>query len=114
MSNKLPKPPKSLARMKADRAANQAASQATEVRYQPDEHDVTNPHTHDKGGLCNREACQSPGAYWYNHSTRRYYCDACAHRLNTDEFNMRDAARLYGHDLCTYRGPNKLSLGVIT
>ena len=68
------------------------------------------PHAHDKGdkgGSCNREACQRPGAYWYNHGTQRYYCDTCAHWLNTDTFNRRDAARLYGHDLCTYQGPGR-------
>lgn len=58
----------------------------------------------DKGeymGSCNRSACLKPGAFWYNHSTRKYYCEECAHWLNTDDFNRRDALKLYGHDLCT-------------
>lgn len=58
----------------------------------------------DKGeylGSCNRSACLKAGAVWFNHSTRRYYCEDCAHWLNTNDFNRRDALRLWGHDLCT-------------
>lgn len=55
----------------------------------------------DLGGSCNRRDCLRPGANWYNHSTRQHYCASCAHRLNTDEFNRRDAMALWGHDLCT-------------
>jgi hypothetical protein len=29
-------------------------------------------------GLCNRTACQRPGATWFNTSTRAYYCEDCA------------------------------------
>ena len=39
----------------------------------------------DKGqlnGSCNREACQKPGAVWFNRSTRQYYCPTCAHEIN--------------------------------
>lgn len=45
--------------------------------------------THDpalKGvfnGNCNREACQLPGATWYNLSTRAYYCGKCATEINS-------------------------------
>lgn len=58
----------------------------------------------DKGdfmGSCNRSACLKPDANWYNHGTSRYYCKECAHWLNCDEFNKRDALFQYGHDLCT-------------
>lgn len=59
----------------------------------------------DKGklnGSCNITSCQKPNsATWYNHSTRKYYCDSCARRLNNDEFNKRDAMKMFGHDLCT-------------
>lgn len=59
----------------------------------------------DKGqfnGKCNITSCQKPNsATWYNHSTRKYYCPSCANRLNNDEFNKRDAMRMFGHDLCT-------------
>ena len=59
----------------------------------------------EKGGLCNRTACQSPhGVIWFNHSTRAYYCGGCAHMLNSDPFNARDAERMYGHELCTLIG----------
>jgi len=50
---------------------------------------------------CNITSCQKPNsATWYNYSTRKYYCQSCAIRLNTDEFNKRDAIRMFGHDLC--------------
>lgn len=51
------------------------------------------------GGRCNRSACLAPGAHWYNHSTRKHYCQACARMLN--HANRADALELYGHDLCT-------------
>jgi hypothetical protein len=59
----------------------------------------------DKGelnGKCNITRCQKPNsATWYNHSTRKHYCQSCASRLNNDEFNSRYAMRMFGHDLCT-------------
>lgn len=58
---------------------------------------------HDKGafnGSCNRTACQAPGATWYNHSTRLYYCPACAGLINYPG-GMADALRLFGHAVCT-------------
>ena len=58
----------------------------------------------DKGdylGSCNRSACLKPGADWFNHSTRKYYCVSCADWLNTDRFNKADAMNIWGHDLCT-------------
>jgi len=59
----------------------------------------------DKGelnGKCNITRCQKPNsATWYNHSTRKHYCPSCTNRLNSDEFNRRDAMRMFGHDLCT-------------
>lgn len=51
------------------------------------------------GGLCNRTACQAPGATWFNHSTRAYYCASCAKQIN--EASEFDAVPIYGHDLCT-------------
>lgn len=55
-----------------------------------------------RGGNCNITSCQKPNsAFWFNHSTRKYYCESCAKRLNNDEFNKRDAMRMFGHDLCT-------------
>lgn len=50
-------------------------------------------------GNCNRSMCQKPGATWFNHSTRAYYCHSCAYIIN--KMNEDDAHRLYGHDLCT-------------
>lgn len=54
----------------------------------------------DKGwfrGSCNTTACQRPGAEWFNHSTRAYYCEDCAHVLNRVN---ADAVELFGHPLC--------------
>ncbi len=35
-----------------------------------------------RGGNCNRTACQQPGAHWYNPYTYAYYCAPCARELN--------------------------------
>lgn len=35
-----------------------------------------------KNGNCNRQACQRPGATWFNSSTRAYYCKKCAAKIN--------------------------------
>lgn len=51
-------------------------------------------------GLCNRRACLQPGAEWFNHSTRKYYCHSCAKLLN--EVNADWAIPEFGHDLCTH------------
>ena len=54
------------------------------------------------GGSCNITRCQRPNsATWYNHSTRKYYCRPCAHTLNYDQFNRKDALEVWGHLLCT-------------
>ena len=67
----------------------------------------TGPNKPDKGledGSCNRTACQAPGATWFNHSTRAWYCRPCAHLINAacrqDQF-----IRYLGHDLCTPKLP---------
>jgi hypothetical protein len=61
--------------------------------------------TQNKGqylGTCNMSSCETGNvADWYNHGSQAYYCKGCAKRLNHDEFNQRDAAKLLGHDLCT-------------
>lgn len=57
----------------------------------------------DKGEYdaeCNRTACVSKNAKWFNHSTRKYYCRSCAEKINL--YNRQDAYRLFGHDLCTF------------
>lgn len=54
------------------------------------------------GGSCNITRCQRPNsATWFNHSTRKYYCRSCAHDLNYDTFNCKDAMDMWGHLLCT-------------
>jgi len=52
-------------------------------------------------GLCNLSSCttEKPATY-YNYGTSKYYCKACAERLNNDEYNQRDAMRMFGHALC--------------
>jgi hypothetical protein len=37
-----------------------------------------------EGGNCNRTACQSPFAIWYNESTRAFYCRHCAILIQRD------------------------------
>jgi hypothetical protein len=80
--------------MKNDINENKALSQ-TCVSSSADDKGVLN-------GKCNITSCQKPNsATWFNHSTRKHYCPSCARRLNNDEFNKRDAMRMFGHDLCT-------------
>lgn len=35
-----------------------------------------------KHGECNRTACENVPAEWYNMYTQRWYCEACAKRIN--------------------------------
>lgn len=56
----------------------------------------------EKGQRCNRTACQAPGAYWFNHSTRKYYCGTCADIINDDSTKFRDTyLESLGHPLLT-------------
>lgn len=48
----------------------------------------------EKNGNCNRTACQKPNAVYYNKSTQKYYCKACADRIN--EANGLDSMKLFG------------------
>ena len=52
-----------------------------------------------KGGHCNREACQRPGATYYNASTQRWYCPDCARAIN--RWSLHDD----GVVLCTLGKP---------
>lgn len=40
------------------------------------------PDKGQRGGSCNRSACQQAGATFYNTSTMRWYCPACAAKIN--------------------------------
>lgn len=40
------------------------------------------PDKGEKGGSCNRTACQRPGAIWYNRAMYKWYCSRCARMLN--------------------------------
>lgn len=57
----------------------------------------------DKGGECNRGACRNTDAYHFNKSTRKWYCEPCAQRINIA--NHDDAHRLYGGPLCEREVP---------
>jgi hypothetical protein len=35
----------------------------------------------DYNGICHRFDCNNPGAHWYNASTARYLCGACARKF---------------------------------
>ena len=60
------------------------------------------PNKGEKGQRCNRTACQMPGAYWYNHSTRAYYCGTCADLINRDHERFKDSfTESLGHPLLT-------------
>lgn len=54
----------------------------------------------EAGKRCNRTACQAEGAYWYNHSTQKHYCETCAKLINAA--NQNDSyVRNLGHPLLT-------------
>lgn len=61
------------------------------------------PEKGDYSGECNRTACNKQPAVFYNHSTQKHYCSACASMIN--QYNRADAMNLYGHDLCTFVDP---------
>ena len=48
---------------------------------------------------CNRTVCKNNDAEYYNHSTRKYYCEECADIINIA--NKEDSKRFFGHDICT-------------
>ncbi len=48
-----------------------------------------------KDGNCNVTDCQKPGATYYNKSTKKYYCKACAEMINW-EGGRKDVMELYG------------------
>lgn len=52
-------------------------------------------------GNCNVTSCQKPHAVWFNHSTRAYYCEACAYEIGSFAKRTGDDMELYGHALLT-------------
>ena len=52
-----------------------------------------------KSGQCNRSICNNDNANYYNHATRKYYCEKCARTINKSNYN--EAMLMYGHELCT-------------
>jgi len=61
------------------------------------------PEKGDYSGECNRTACNKQPAVFYNHSTRKHYCLACARTIN--QYNHKDAMEMFGHELCTFVVP---------
>lgn len=51
-----------------------------------------------KDGHCNRSACLQPGATWFNHSTKKWYCAYCAHLINEANPEFK---REMGYRICT-------------
>lgn len=69
---------------------------------------TNHPDKGKKGGRCNVTTCQAPGAWWYNKSTRAYYCRSCAIRINSYPLTRAGSLRLFGvADLLEYEGPEK-------
>ena len=56
----------------------------------------------NKGGECYRTVCNRKDSYYYNKSTRKYYCQGCAYLINqgAKSYNIE-----HGVDLCTREGP---------
>ena len=67
-------------------------------RYKPDRCICGKSGKGEKGGICNRTACENSGAVYFNFSTEKYYCPSCAELLNDN--NREEAMNIYGHDLC--------------
>ena len=51
-------------------------------QYKPDGCICNKPDKGEKGGSCNRTACQQPNADYYNKATQKYYCYTCAEAIN--------------------------------
>lgn len=49
-----------------------------------------------KGGECNRTGCENVPADWYNMHTQRWYCEACAKKINA----------IASHRICDRRSTN--------
>lgn len=47
-----------------------------------------------RGGSCNRQACQDPGANFFNRGSGYWYCESCAVELNHHNRDFRH----YGKD----------------
>jgi len=56
-----------------------------------------------KGGSCNVTACQEPeSAFYFNKSTRAYYCENCAREINWVG-GRANVMELYGVELLCER-----------
>lgn len=54
-----------------------------------------------KDGSCNVTACQEPGANFFNRSTKAYYCEFCARRINNFDDTRKYCQETFGNpDLC--------------
>jgi hypothetical protein len=60
------------------------------------------PTRNNRGGRCFRASCRAPGATWFNKSSRAYYCQSCARKINDAN---PDARSLYGAPLCEEVAP---------
>jgi hypothetical protein len=45
-------------------------------------YDREEPVKGEYNGLCQRFACDNPGAHWFNTTNGRYYCSSCARTFN--------------------------------
>lgn len=70
------------------------------LEYRPDEVGVL-------FGVCNRGACESGVATWFNHSTKKFYCAKCAALINEANKNDEFVKKL-GHPLCTPGAPEEV------
>jgi hypothetical protein len=52
-----------------------------------------------QGENCNRRACQRSGAYYFNKSTRAYYCQACAEMIEASSLSYGGLSIFEGLDV---------------
>ena len=67
-------------------------------QYKPDRCICDKPDKGEKGGSCNRTACQQPDAKYFNKATEAYYCETCAELINW-EGGRAETMRLFGTPL---------------
>jgi hypothetical protein len=56
-----------------------------------------------KNGSCNRGSCQEPGATFFNRSTKMYYCEDCAAKINSYAETKEYCMETFGSpELCVH------------
>lgn len=63
----------------AERSEGQTVSESDAIKEM---HQFNLPPDRDEEAKCGRSSCKAPGATFWNPSTRDWYCEFCANKLN--------------------------------